>query len=38
MDRSACEAEAERDAQIKSGRRAYVLPPIKAWAGKEADA
>jgi hypothetical protein len=27
---------AERDAQIKSGRRAYMLPPIKAWAGKEA--
>jgi hypothetical protein len=24
MDRSACEAEAERDAQIKSGRRAAL--------------
>jgi len=29
------QAEAERDKAVERGERAYVIPPLAAWAGRE---
>jgi hypothetical protein len=34
FDRQA-EAEAERDKAVERGERAYVVPPLAAWTGRE---